>query len=111
MTPYPFLFHVSTSQWRPTIVSCEPNDLDEVFNNVPPTSRGRGVHHQAPRLNLLGGLRHGRGVLVPRRMASVSVDLRVVWRELRGSRGPGVVSSNWFDCVVLSALYMFKPSC
>ena len=32
-------------------------------------------------------------------------------RELRGSQGMGVVSDNWFDCVLLSILYMFKPSC
>ena len=32
-------------------------------------------------------------------------------RELRGSRGMGVVSNNWLDCVLLSILYMFKPSC
>ena len=30
--------------------------------------------------------------------------------ELRGSQGTGVVSDNWFDRVLLSILYMFKPS-
>ena len=34
-----------------------------------------------------------------------------VKRELRGSQGMGVVSSNPFDCVLLSTLYTFKPSC
>ena len=28
-----------------------------------------------------------------------------------GSRGRGVVSNSSFYCVLLSALYMFKPSC
>ena len=37
------------------------------------------------------------------------VDL--AWRELRGSQGMGVVSNNWLDCVLLSIVYMFKPSC
>ena len=32
-------------------------------------------------------------------------------RELRGSHGVGVVNNNWLDCVLLSTLYMFKPSC
>ena len=32
-------------------------------------------------------------------------------RELRGSRGMGVVSSNSFDRALLSVLYMLKPSC
>ena len=32
------------------------------------------------------------------------------WRELRGSQGMGVVSNSWFDYVLLSILYMFKPS-
>ena len=34
-----------------------------------------------------------------------------VYREPRGYQGMVVVSSNWFDCVLLSILYMFKPSC
>ena len=32
-------------------------------------------------------------------------------RELRGSRGMGVVSNNWFDRVLLSILCIFEPSC
>ena len=27
------------------------------------------------------------------------------------SQGMGVVSNNWFDCVLLLILHMFKPSC
>ena len=27
------------------------------------------------------------------------------------SQGMGVVSNNWFDCGLLSILYIFKPSC
>ena len=34
-----------------------------------------------------------------------------LWRELRGSQGMGVISSHWFDRVLFSVLYMFKPSC
>ena len=29
--------------------------------------------------------------------------------KLRGSQGTGVVRNSWFDRVLLSALYMFKP--
>ena len=29
--------------------------------------------------------------------------------NLRGSQGTGVASNNWFDCVLLSIVYMFKP--
>ena len=32
-------------------------------------------------------------------------------RELRGSQGMGVVRNSWFDCVLLSIIYMCKPSC
>ena len=32
-------------------------------------------------------------------------------RELWWSHGIGVVSNNWFDCVLLSIIYMFKISC
>ena len=31
-------------------------------------------------------------------------------REPRGSQGMGVVGKNWFDSVLLSILYVFKPS-
>ena len=45
-----------------------------------------------------------------RRRGSLLQLLPLPWRELRGSRGLGVVSNNWFDGVLLSILYMFQPS-
>ena len=32
-----------------------------------------------------------------------------IWRELRGSKGMGVVSNSWFAHVLLSIVYIFKP--
>ena len=31
------------------------------------------------------------------------------WRELRGSHGMGVVSNDWLDIVLLSALRVLEP--
>ena len=38
-------------------------------------------------------------------------DNTIIWRELRGSQGMGVVSNSWFVRVLLSSLHMLKPSC
>ena len=42
----------------------------------------------------------------------VSASKQGVFLEgTRGSQGMGVVSSSWFDIVLVSIVYMFKPSC
>ena len=46
----------------------------------------------------------------PRTLGNANLGT-LVKRELRGSRGMGVVSNSWSDRVSLSIIYMFKPSC
>ena len=36
---------------------------------------------------------------------------RISLEGTKGSQGMGVVSSNWFDHILLSIIFMFKPSC
>ena len=52
----------------------------------------------------------------PARQASASSSTRRAWDVIclegtKGFQGMGVVSNNWFDCVLLSIVYMLKPSC
>ena len=63
-------------------------------------------------MSLKRGLRHGQN-----KSSSTYDDYYIVLivillqRELRGSRGVGVVSNNWFNRVLLPILYIFEPSC
>ena len=55
-----------------------------------------------------GGNEHTSACSSLTRMPKAAV---LLWRELRGSQGTGVVSNNWLDRVLRSVPYMFKPSC
>ena len=60
----------------------------------------------------LFGIRRARTAAWPKRALDrtpVKYCLESTFNQ-RGSQGMGVVSNNWLVCVLLSMIYMFKPS-